>query len=472
MVVVAVLALVALTLAGQKDLENNRLEVQRLGESREDFGDVGKKQYLDDEINKGFMSVQLLDEIAEGNYCAYVKANAEGSDGDPATGGETSNQNNSNEEGTQVNNSSDQGSVGNSSEEGSTTTTNSTEAQNSTSNTTDPSSPEAQNSTENSTSNTTDPSSPEAQNSTENSTSNTTEPSSPEDENPSENSTSNTTDPSSPDDEDETSPDPDEVTCPKVTCSSLESEDCLEEEDDNYILHPCNSSHICSFTYSNLSSSRCVENLAPKAFVNRTRGNSTKGCNKTSDCKEGWSCNHGTCQHLRTEDSYCSLIDECEKGTVCNKGRCVEYFSVAEGNKADYSVACASGILINGTCQPAQLTSGKLPKKCKRHSDCTASDGVTKGTCACALDKKGKKYCKLHRSDPISLKHLEYSHEESYYQSQYYTLLYNTYPVNLFAEECFVEYNKEMKELNQAEDYAKLEHASFLLLSGIMMIVF
>jgi len=280
--------------------------------------------------------------------------------------------------------------------------------------------------------------------------------------------TSNNTSNNSSGDSNTSATDPDEIQCPAFYCSSTPDDDCLDEENGAYTLHPCKSDQICSFSYSNLSSSECVPAPTMRKYEVKTRGNSTTNCSITQDCKSGWYCANSTCKHVRTEDSFCSGLEACEKGTICNQGRCVEYFSVKSGRKADYSIACESGILLSGFCQAAELTVGELPKKCKKHEDCTASNGKD-GICACVFDEKSSKYCKLHRSDQISLKHLEYAHQDNEYQAEYYTLLYNVYPVNLFVDECFRNSSKELIDLENAYENAELESAVGLQVLGLVL---
>ena len=265
------------------------------------------------------------------------------------------------------------------------------------------------------------------------------------------------------------STDPDLITCPSFTCSTEESSECLEleeeeEKDQVYTLHPCPSNQTCDFSQYNLSSSTCTPPPVQQPYQPREYGNSTYACNTTSDCPEGNVCFNEVCKHKRTEDSYCSLIDHCEAGTICNEGRCIEYFTVKSGEKADYSIACESGILLNATCQDPELTNGDLPKTCKKHLDCLASDGKTPGTCVCVLNEQGTSYCKLHRSDQLALQHLKHSHEGNKYNTEYYTRVFNLYPLNLFAENCFYDQWNDLQSLKNVEEHAEKESLGLVLL--------
>ena len=114
------------------------------------------------------------------------------------------------------------------------------------------------------------------------------------------------------------------------------------------------------------------------------------------------------------EDEACSDLYECSEGHVCNKGKCVEYFSVAEGAAADSNIACRSAIVSSGVCQPKQATAVDSTdddddnddddddedfdglKGCTSNADCTASDGVTTGTCVVGII-----YMEMHISHRI-----------------------------------------------------------------------
>ena len=96
-------------------------------------------------------------------------------------------------------------------------------------------------------------------------------------------------------------------------------------------------------------------------------------------------------------------------------------FSVADGLAGQSSYACASGIVSQHVCQPAQVTNGLLPKTCAFDTDCTAADGVTAGTCECGLGISGVAYCRPHRSDAVALKHLAVAYNGNYDEIAYYT---------------------------------------------------
>ena len=297
--------------------------------------------------------------------------------------------------------------------------------------------------------------------------SNTTDTNTPSDdtENTSISSNTSTSDVSEAEDDSESnSSDPDLITCPSFTCSSVESLECLElDDDEEYTLHPCPSNQSCEFSQYNLSSSTCTSPPIQEPFQAREYGNSSDKCNLTADCKQGNACLNGFCKHKRTEDSYCTLIDQCEDGTICNDGRCIEYFTVKSAEKADYSIACESGILANGTCQNPELTNGDLPKPCKKHADCLASDGQTPGTCVCVMNEAGSSYCKLHRSDQLALEHLKHAHEGNRYNTEYYTRVFNLYPLHLFAENCYWEQWKDLNLLENVEEYAEKESLGTIL---------
>ena len=172
---------------------------------------------------------------------------------------------------------------------------------------------------------------------------------------------------------------------------------------------------------------------------------------KTLYCGE-----NGKCVSKLAEGSFCNGIDECEPKKVCNLNTCIPWLSLKEGSLSDFSLACESGILLNGTCQPLELTDGNMPKLCKTHDDCTASDNFTKGICVCVYDDLGSSYCKPHRSDPVSIQHLIATNFESREASELATFVYNNFPILEKASQCFKESAVEFKTLKRLEENAEV----------------
>lgn len=271
-------------------------------------------------------------------------------------------------------------------------------------------------------------------------------------------------------------------TCPKIQCQATSNQNCYSVDSEVHSLYTCSSGtqcpdvsihtagpQTCSSIPSNDSSiitndSDEVDKVDDKnvSYSSRVSGSSIDECPRLYDCISDLFCNEGNCVCRRKKSRSCESIYACVYGFVCNFGTCISYFSIDDGMSAETNLACKSAIIFNGTCQPAQKTVGALPKVCSSDEDCLASDGVTAGTCSCVFDELGQSYCKLHRSDPDVLNLLVYSHEGKNNLTRFYTNLVNLYPVHLFAEKCFVDGNKEIKELRQANDTKSFEGAAVI----------
>ena len=266
--------------------------------------------------------------------------------------------------------------------------------------------------------------------------------------------------------------------CPKIQCQAASNENCYSVNSNVHSLSTCAAGsqcpdvsihtagpETCSSSPAKSSSSNSGNSSNPdntNSYSSRISGTSEEECPMVYDCKSDLYCNEGRCICKKRKSNSCNSIYACAYGSICNLGTCISYFSIDDGMSAETNLACKSAIVFNGTCQPAQKTNGALPKVCLSDSDCLASDGVTIGTCSCVFDELGQSYCKLHRSDPDMLNLLMYSHEGKNNLTRFYTNLVNLYPVHLFAEKCFVDGNKEIKELRQANHTELFEGATLV----------
>ena len=94
----------------------------------------------------------------------------------------------------------------------------------------------------------------------------------------------------------------------------------------------------------------------------------------------------------------------CIAGHVCSKKICTLMYSVAAGQPATNSLACAGGGPLvaennNFVCRQGPKTLGGIPKLCKTDNDCISDTGNEKTSCVCGLNTDGNAYCKLHYSD-------------------------------------------------------------------------
>ena len=143
-------------------------------------------------------------------------------------------------------------------------------------------------------------------------------------------------------------------------------------------------------------------------------------CSLTEPCKENLYCNTLDSENnkcLERTENTCTKFNECVRGKICNNKKCINQYSIDVGMSADTRVACKSGIMQNGICQPFELTdSDILPKTCTSNSDCSSKSDIknhyisVNGRCACLGDKG--KYCMLHRSDKLIQEFLSASIED------------------------------------------------------------
>ena len=217
------------------------------------------------------------------------------------------------------------------------------------------------------------------------------------------------------------------LVCPKYQCLRTVSSSCVAQTLDGWSISECPAGSECKFSFASMNTSSCqieVENefeVEPTCYAGYVLAN--QPCNSSDYCVLGHFCDAVslTCKPRARLGSVCSQSNECEANAVCNQGLCVAHFSVPAGGASSSSVACASGIVLNETCQAAQLTNGTFPKTCSRDGDCLALDGLTAGVCQCGANLQGLAYCSAHRSDKLSLKQLASAHNGNYDEIRYHT---------------------------------------------------
>lgn len=240
------------------------------------------------------------------------------------------------------------------------------------------------------------------------------------------------------------------IECPIYVCSPNVQDTCYSAVDSTYTVYECADDRECIFSVDSASVT-CTAEVDDDDDDDITCPNRIgrgESCSQDEYCRKDFYCEmaSSTCQEKANEDKKCSDLYGCEKGTVCNLGSCVEYFSVLDGSSSDSNLACRSAIVKNGVCQPKQATvvvddddenesddededddDFDGIKECTSDSDCTASDGVTPGSCVCGYNKDGKAYCLPHRSDEISKKLLAASYEWDFGKMAYVVHKYNNY---------------------------------------------
>ena len=293
------------------------------------------------------------------------------------------------------------------------------------------------------------------------STTNNTDSNNPDSNSSNETNSSNST---SPDDKNNTNNSTDEKITPEsIQCRLFKYSDsfnntCLQELKENeYYLFNCQENYECqAFSFdTNVTTSTCIQKSSSVYKCVSYKGKNDD-CTTSAECNQDLYCKNNLCVKKLTEDSSCSSLDDCEKGTICNLDTCIEYFTIESGKPANSNIACKSGIVLNGTCQNEQVTNGTLPKPCETDYNCTATDGVTHGTCVCVNDDKGSSYCKPHRSDPISLDHLKVTHEGNHEEIELSTFKYINYPLLEKANTYYNNSFTELKTLKILENHAEV----------------
>lgn len=215
------------------------------------------------------------------------------------------------------------------------------------------------------------------------------------------------------------------LVCPKYTCGLNRNATCVTQTIDGWNVAKCPVGQECRFSFSSMNTSTCEVELDVESSETCYAGYVQPGFNCTAAdyCAAGHFCDEVsfTCKARTLLGANCSQNYECEANAVCNLGICVSQFSVLDGFPSNSGVACVSGIVFNGTCQPAELTNGAIPKVCTSDNDCLAADNKTQGTCVCGASQEGTAYCLAHRSDSLSLKQLASTFNGNYEEIAYYT---------------------------------------------------
>ena len=249
--------------------------------------------------------------------------------------------------------------------------------------------------------------------------------------NPTDNTTNPTDNTTNPTDNNTNPVPPVAIVCPRYNCSKERHTPCVIQGNNTWTITKCNKGYECSFSFQNISNASCIldvdssDNEICHAGYIPANGN----CTQANYCTSGHFCdtNTSTCKPRSLNGANCSQLYECKEYSVCNLGKCIQQFSLPAGNSSESSIACASGIVLNSTCQPAELTSGAMPKECLFDSNCTAANGVTPGTCKCGFNKNGTAYCLPHRSDKVNLDLIEATYNGNYEEIAYFTFRLSHY---------------------------------------------
>ena len=144
----------------------------------------------------------------------------------------------------------------------------------------------------------------------------------------------------------------------------------------------------------------CTEGKCPGAGVNET-------CTGDSSCLMGLYCPQGdtrTCQTQVANGGACASDTSCINTHGCNNGTCVAYFSLDNGvavtapSTNKWSL-CASGEVdtTSNTCV-SRTNAVAADTPCTAECEYTNADNTTftaTGSCKCAMNASGNKYCKL-----------------------------------------------------------------------------
>lgn len=143
-------------------------------------------------------------------------------------------------------------------------------------------------------------------------------------------------------------------------------------------------------------------------------------------------------------------LDLCNKGLVCSYGKCVYYFSLPEGNKADNSLACESGILKDEVCQRKSV-SFMIPMKCESDSDCTDTYLGDKSECICTKNDPAVKYCSLHPSDPLVIEAKKATSDRDILLAKKLWHEVNNFPILQYSNPCMYAHSIQHQKLAQYE---------------------
>lgn len=247
------------------------------------------------------------------------------------------------------------------------------------------------------------------------------------------------------------------LTCPKHSCSSTPSSYCVTATPQEFIGHVCKPGTICpDYSFGHMGNVTCVpedqavERTQPMCTVKSGGG---RACGLSAPCAQNLYCRlpSHTCEIPAKLGAACSALNECGYKSICNLGKCIKRFTIESGAIADSRVACISGRVKNGICQPVSKSIGLLPVKCSTSSDCTGTDG-TNATCVCGASASGQAYCSLHPSDDLMLEYLDAVHDrevELIPRLQYEVL---HYPELQDPQSCFLEHVVELEKFEVLKD--------------------
>lgn len=289
-----------------------------------------------------------------------------------------------------------------------------------------------------------------------------TEPEDPTDSTEPEDST-NSTEPEDPTNSTEPT-EPVAIVCPSYDCSPMPDALCVTPTATGWKISECMHDFDCKFSLADMATGTCVLEVSSDSDETCYDFYIASGlaCGPLDYCDPSSFCNttSSTCAVRTPLGANCSDIYECATDSVCNMGVCVPHFSVVDGGTSNSSYACASGIVADSVCQSTQVTNGTMPKACVYNEDCLASDGVTAGVCECGLGAVGTAFCRPHRSDSVSLKHLAKVYNGNYDEITYFTYKISYYTIvaltNTWMEDGCWKDSDELRAFDILEDYLEM----------------
>lgn len=211
-------------------------------------------------------------------------------------------------------------------------------------------------------------------------------------------------------------------TCMKYECdSTLLSKTCLRKANStNTDLKTCSGRNYCKF---DVDAGNCqATNYLSKQFIggpckvksdciivsdattdckDNICVDSSVNCGKDADCAIGQFCNQSdatnkVCNAQIKAGETCTRTEECVNTAMCQSvsKKCVQYFSLEDGSAvvASERNLCKSGIVINGKCSSANLTTpGKCTSQCSYQLNDTQINSTD--SCVCGKNENGDRFC-------------------------------------------------------------------------------
>jgi hypothetical protein len=254
-----------------------------------------------------------------------------------------------------------------------------------------------------------------------------------------------------------------EKLCPIYFCMDAESSTCLDVSANKVIYSNCPETQDCpDFNLNTRQSLQCVEEVKQFPIAYECPKYISEGleCGPFDSCNPGFYCRldntglKGICTEKQALNDKCTQAHECEDYAICNFGVCIHMFSILPNKRAEYSLACKSGIVKNHVCQQYSKTNGVPGKLCKSDTDCIATDGA-QGECACAKNGSPNSYCKYHTSDEPVLRALATQHNGLTFTAKLMMLEVMFYPELNYVDKCMEQDIIEVQTKKMLKDAIK-----------------